>query len=158
MERKVDRLMDVLEQQRSDSFNSIDKPESCPELPLQDLTSVECFDKYLHVETNLTNLVPFLSKTGGSGEKDCTELIMKKVMSAELASRFNWAGIVRKNVKPKIGFKKFEAILRLVKTTVHAMDKGATDKGIEGCMIYWLKHAKRRVPVQGVEHQLSDDD
>ncbi|CAG7816540.1 unnamed protein product, partial [Allacma fusca] len=46
----------------------------------------------------------------------------------------------------KIGFKKYKAILGLVKQTVKTMESGATDKGIESAIQYWLKHSKRRIP------------
>ncbi|CAG7712483.1 unnamed protein product [Allacma fusca] len=134
IERKVEDVLDFLKNMKGSSFSIVEKPDTCPDLPLKTFESVSTFDMHLSGETNITSLVPFLARTGGIGEKESTERVMTTIMTDFVASHFNWKGVVRKNQPSKVGLKKHGFLGHLIRKTVRTMDPGATDKGIEAAI------------------------
>ncbi|CAG7833115.1 unnamed protein product [Allacma fusca] len=128
IERKVEDVLDFLKNLKGLSISIVKKRDTCPDLPLKTFESVSTFGIHISDETNISSLVPFLARTGVIGEKDSTER----------------KGVVRKSQPSKVGLMKHRFLVHLIKT-VRTMDPGATKKGIEAVIQYWLKHAKRRI-------------
>jgi hypothetical protein len=125
-------------------------PPDSPSLPLKTVEELGILESFLNLDGNFKSLVAYLSKTGGSGDKDATERVMKEVLTNLLASKLNWKGVVRKKMAPKVGIQVYPRVIKLIKASVRAIEPKASEKSIEECIKYWLKHSKRRVSLNAI--------
>ncbi|CAG7822791.1 unnamed protein product, partial [Allacma fusca] len=105
MERKIDDVIEILKKQKSQPGSTVQKPEDCPELPLREMSSVDDLECYLSFDNHIDLLVPFLTRTGGRGEKEATERVLAELLADKIASNYNWMGIIRKDQPKKLGLK-----------------------------------------------------
>ncbi|CAG7728812.1 unnamed protein product [Allacma fusca] len=107
------------------------------------MAELYALETFLKNENNRKSLIACVSKTGGSGDKDTTERVKKEILTNRVASKLNWKGVVKKTTVTKVGIQTFPRVVKLVKASAQAIEPKSTEKSIEECIKYWLKHAKR---------------
>ncbi|CAH0547083.1 unnamed protein product [Brassicogethes aeneus] len=122
---------------RKETQPAVSLPEIYSEFPLHTEDQLKNFDKFLESDDNFSNFVNYLSSVGGDSSYESVKRCLNRILSNEVAMKFNWEGLRSK--------RNFQ-VLRLCKALNDAVKKNlnVTDKQIEKDIKSWLKHAKER--------------
>ncbi|CAG7732321.1 unnamed protein product [Allacma fusca] len=94
----------------------------------------------------MSYLTIFLAREGGNNAKECTERVLGRLITNELALRYNWVGKQFKERINKLPITK-TSIPAIVKDAVHVVLPTANCLDIEETMKSWLRNAKSRIKI-----------
>ncbi|KAF5277456.1 hypothetical protein FQR65_LT15986 [Abscondita terminalis] len=113
------------------------------QLPLLTLENLEHLETYLGNKDNAATLVMYLSRIGGRNLVTLVNNIMRKCLTNELASLFNFFGKrLNKNAFAELHIKS------VVIAAVQRVYAGSTEKEVESSIKIWLKHAPQRLSAE----------
>ncbi|CAG7697377.1 unnamed protein product [Allacma fusca] len=144
--RKVDEVSRDVKTLKLSSATVHEPPDGSPHFPLSTKFDLDSCNRYLLADSEHLNYwVQSISPVGGVSVKEATERVLRKLLTNKSATEHNWCGTIKKNCKVKIGLVNYGGIVKLLFGGVRGIKAEATDKDIEDCAKYWLKHAKGRM-------------
>ncbi|KAK3919747.1 ADP-ribosylation factor-binding protein GGA1 [Frankliniella fusca] len=117
-------------------------PKELPDLPLRDMENFERTEEFIADSANRAETTEFLSKyiSASQSVKECTYILLRKIMTDTLASSFNWKGTgTKKGFRDcKLNSVMVGALLDSHKNTPDVL------KDAENAVKDWLKCAPKR--------------
>ncbi|KAJ8930078.1 hypothetical protein NQ314_017168 [Rhamnusium bicolor] len=120
----ISLLMQIVNKQSSENAHGI--LEEIPHLPINTEEDFIILENYLESDDNLKKLVNYLQKLGGKDAISKVNIILKKILTNELASRYNFFG-KRPGKKPFSTLRLNDAITRAVLKESASTEKNVAD-------------------------------
>ncbi|KAJ8944605.1 hypothetical protein NQ314_009440 [Rhamnusium bicolor] len=126
----ISLLMQIVNKQSLENAHGI--LEEIPHLPINTEEDFIILENYLESDDNLKKLVNYLQKLGGKDEISKVNIILKKILTNELASRYNFFG--KRPGKKPFSTLRLDAITRAI-----LKDSAGTEKNVADVIIKNVK-------------------
>ncbi|XP_033231532.1 uncharacterized protein LOC117182548 [Belonocnema kinseyi] len=117
-------------------------------LPAREDEQLLTLDTFLDGKRNFQKAKNAFMSIGGHDVQSCTPLIMRKMISTDLALNYNYSG-----TRGKVAFQVYGNIIWLIRSVIRVRQVGATDEEIDRHLSRWLAQALRRTKTKAYDKE-----